>query len=337
MLLRKFDYHLPDKLIAQEASKPRHNSKLICFNSKSQQIDECYFYDLYKYLGKNDVLVINNSKVMPSKLKFSVDGKELEIVFLKQIDDYSWEVLGKPAKKMKAGTELKFNNLRIKFVSRDKEVKTVKVNLSYSALMSFLNQYGLMPLPPYIHNDNDAKSRYQTIYSKLLGSAAAPTAGLHFTKELLNKLKSKGVEVVEVTLHVGLGTFLPVRSNDVKHHKMHREYYQISATSAHRLNQAIMSRKRIIAVGTTSVRVLESAYKQDFGFSASKGDTDIFITPGYEWKVVKALITNFHLPKSTLIMLVSALIGLEHTKKLYEFAVSRCYRFYSYGDAMFLF
>ena len=334
-----FDYYLPKELIAQHPAQKRDMSRLLVMDKKTGEIEHKHFYDIIDYLNAGDVLVINNTKVIPARLMGLKKGgaAHIEVLLLKQVGETDqWEVLVHPGKRAKVGTEIIFGDGRLtaKVVGETDTGRIVE--FSYEGIFNeILDQLGTMPLPPYITEYDGDMNRYQTVYAKFAGSAAAPTAGLHFTEELLEEIKQKGIEVVEVLLHVGLGTFRPVQVDDVTKHKMHTEFYSVSQEAAERLNKAKAEGRRIISVGTTSTRTLESAFK-DGKIQAGSGETDIFIYPGYEFKVVEALITNFHLPKSTLVMLVSALASKEYILHAYEVAVEEKYRFFSFGDAMFI-
>ena len=334
-----FDYYLPKELIAQHPAQKRDMSRLLVLDKKTGEIEHKHFHDIIDYLQAGDVLVINNTKVIPARLLGQKKGgtAHIEVLLLKQVGETDqWEVLVHPGKRAKVGTEIIFGDGRLTAkVIADTDTGRI-VEFSYEGIFNeILDQLGTMPLPPYITEYDGDMNRYQTVYAKFAGSAAAPTAGLHFTEELLEEIKQKGVEVIEVLLHVGLGTFRPVQVEDVTKHKMHTEFYSVSEAAAERLNQAKAEGRRIISVGTTSTRTLESAFKNG-KIEAGSGETDIFIYPGYEFKVVEALITNFHLPKSTLVMLVSALASKEFILHAYEVAVEEKYRFFSFGDAMFI-
>ena len=333
-----FDYNLPEELIAQTPLKERSSSRLMVLNKNTGEITHKHFYDIVDYLDSNDVLVMNDTKVYPARL-YGVKEETnavIEVLLLKDLGDNIWECLAKPQRRVKIGTVISFGEGKIKATCVAKFDEGIcHFKMEYEGIfVEILESLGEMPLPPYIHEKLEEKDRYQTVYAKNLGSAAAPTAGLHFTQEILDKLKAKGVEILYVTLHVGLGTFRPVNVEDASKHTMHSEWYHISKDTADKLNEAIAKGKRIVAVGTTSVRTLESAY--DNGFKPKAENTQIFIYPGYKWKVVDALITNFHLPKSTLIMLVSSLAGKENILNAYNEAVKEKYRFFSFGDAMFI-
>lgn len=333
-----YDYELPLELIAQTPLENRSESRLMVLNRKNKTIEHKTFSDIVDYLSDNDVLVLNDTKVIPARLIGEKEDTKavIEVLLLKDLGNNKWECLAKPQKRVKIGSIISFGDGLLKAKCLEKfDMGICHFELIYEGiLVEILDKLGSMPLPPYIHEKLVDKDRYQTVYAKNLGSAAAPTAGLHFTPELLEKIKAKGVELVFVTLHVGLGTFRPVEAEDLTNHVMHSEYYEISKEAADTLNKAKASGKRIIAVGTTSTRTLESAY--DNGFKECKNDTSIFIYPGYEFKAIDAQITNFHLPKSTLIMLVSALAGKDFVLSAYEEAVKEKYRFFSFGDAMFI-
>lgn len=341
MNILEYDYDLPQKFIAQTPLKNRSDSKLLLLNKDNGNIKEDVFKNIGKYLKKGDVLVLNDTKVIPARL---IGEKEetkavIELLLLKDVEGDIWECLAKPGKRLHVGTIISFGNGLLKAeVIEKKDEGIVHVKLIYDGiLMEILESLGTMPLPPYIHESLSDQSRYQTVYAKNLGSAAAPTAGLHFTNELLNELSKMGVEILYVTLHVGLGTFRPVEESDITKHHMHSEYYIMTEEVAKKLNKAKEEGRNIYAVGTTSTRVLETvAHKYD-KFSACSGNTDIFIYPGnFEFKAIDGLITNFHLPKSTLLMLVSALSKKEYILNAYEYAKEHDFRFFSFGDAMFI-
>ncbi|MCI5583513.1 MAG: tRNA preQ1(34) S-adenosylmethionine ribosyltransferase-isomerase QueA [Anaeroplasma sp.] len=338
MLTSDYDYDLPQELIAQTPLANRSASRLMVLNREKKTIEHKCFSDILDYLTDNDVLVLNDTKVIPARLYGHKEDTNalIEILLLKDLGDNVWETLAKPQRKVKLDTIISFGDGRLKAKCIAKEDMGIcRFKLIYDGiLVEILDSLGEMPLPPYIHQKLDDKDRYQTVYAKNPGSAAAPTAGLHFTNDLIEKIKNKGVEIIYVTLHVGLGTFRPVDEDDLTNHKMHSEYYEISKYSAERLNLAKKNGKRIIAVGTTSTRTLESAY--DNGFKECCANTSIFIYPGYKFKAIDAQITNFHLPKSTLIMLVSAFAGREFILNAYNEAVKEKYRFFSFGDAMFI-
>ena len=335
-----FDYYLPEELIAQTPLKDRSSSRLMVLDKETGKYEHKHFKDILDYLSPNDVLVLNDTKVIPARLigeKIDTHAV-IEVLLLKDLGDNTWECLSKPQKRVKIGSIISFGNGKLKaecIKLEDEGITTFKL-IYDGILVEILDELGSMPLPPYIHEKLEDKNRYQTVYAKHPGSAAAPTAGLHFTKDLLNEIKNRGIEIIPVTLHVGLGTFRPVNVEDTENHKMHSEYYEVSKESADALNEAIKSGKRIVAVGTTSVRTLESAIHEDGLFYPECKNTSIFIYPGYKFKAVNALITNFHLPKSTLIMLVSALASREKILNAYNEAVKEKYRFFSFGDAMFI-
>ncbi len=335
-----FDYYLPEELIAQTPLLKRDSSRLLVLDKKTGEVEHKVFTDIIDYLEKGDTLVLNNTKVLPARLiGEKIDTKAvIEILLLKNIEGDEWECLVKPARRIKVGTIVSFGDglLKAECVKElDEGIRHFKL-IYNGILVEILEKLGTMPLPPYIHEKLADQSRYQTVYAKELGSAAAPTAGLHFTKELLRKIEEKGINICYVTLHVGLGTFRPVSVEDVTKHKMHSEYYEMSDEVAKLLKKTRKQGKRIISVGTTSTRVLETVMSKCGDFKECSGFTDIFIYPGYRFKAVDALITNFHLPKSTLIMLVSALASKENILNAYSIAVKEKYRFFSFGDAMFI-
>lgn len=333
-----FYYDLPEELIAQTPVEPRDSSRLLVYDRTNDTIEHKHFYDLPEYLKKGDVLVINNTRVLPARIYGikAVTGAKVEFLLHKRINLTDWEVLVKPAKKASVGAEFIFSDkLRAEVIEYEGEGLR-KVRFTFDGVFEdVLSEIGEMPIPPYIHEKLKEKERYQTVYAKENGSSAAPTAGLHFTPELLNKIRAMGVEVVEVLLHVGLGTFRPVKTENITDHKMHSEYYCVTEQAANTINLAKSEGRRVIAVGTTSVRVLESAFKNG-KLQAESGETSIFIYPPYKYKAVDALVTNFHLPESTLIMLVSAFMGRENALRMYETAVKERYRFFSFGDACFI-
>ena len=336
-----FDYELPKELIAQTPLKVRDSSRLLVLDKNNGNIVHEYFNSIIDYLHKGDVLVLNDTKVIPARLIGVKEetGAVIELLLLKDLGEDKWECLSKPAKRLKIGTIVSFGNgeLKAKVIEKFDEGLT-HVELIYDGiLMEILDKLGSMPLPPYIHEKLEENDRYQTVYAKNIGSAAAPTAGLHFTPLLLEKIKTKGVEVVYVTLHVGLGTFRPVEVENILEHHMHSEFYVMDKDTADVLNKAKEENRRVIAVGTTSTRTLETVAGNNNGrFIATSGNTEIFIYPGYEFKAIDCLITNFHLPKSTLVMLVSALAGKDNILNAYKEAVNEKYRFFSFGDAMFI-
>ena len=340
MQLEDFDYYLPEELIAQTPLKVRDSSRLLVLDKKTGSIEHKHFTDIIDYIDKNDTLVLNDTKVLPARLIGEKEDTKavIEILLLKDVQGDTWEALTRPAKRVHKGTIISFGNglLKAKCIEElDEGIR--KYELIYNGiLLEILDKLGTMPLPPYIHEKLDDQDRYQTVYAKNIGSSAAPTAGLHFTKELLSKIKEKGINIVYVTLHVGLGTFRPVQVDNILDHKMHTEYYEMSEETANILNETRKNGHKIIAVGTTSVRTLETVYNKYNTFKACSGNTDIFIYPGYEFKAIDHLITNFHLPKSTLVMLVSALAGRENILNAYKVAVENKYRFFSFGDSMFI-
>ncbi len=337
MKLSDFDFHLPKESIAQHPSDKRDHSRLLILDKATKTLEHHMFYDIYDELTQDDVLVINDTKVIPARLlgiKEKTDAT-IELLLLKEVSPHHWEAMTKPARRVKVGTKIHFSDLLIAECIEEKEEGLRIFRMHYEGLfIEVLERLGSMPLPPYITEKLFDKDRYQTVYAKDPGSAAAPTAGLHFTQELLNRIRAKGVDIIPITLHVGLGTFKPVQTENITEHPMHEETYTISNESAARLNLAIQEKKHIVCVGTTSIRTLESNYQD--GFHPGTYETSIFIYPGYTFKVVDKLITNFHLPKSTLIMLVSALAGREFILDAYKTAVEKGYRFFSFGDAMFI-
>lgn len=341
MNINLFDFNLPEELIAQKPSDKRDCSRLLAINKKNQTYEDKIFKDIIDYLKPGDVLVRNNTKVIPARLHGikEVTGAHCELLLLKQLNGDVWECLTKPAKSLKLGSKVDIGEGKLigEVVGiKDEGIREIK--FSYKGIfLEVLDSLGKMPLPPYIKKQLCENDRYQTVYAKFAGSAAAPTAGFHFTEELFEQIKTKGIEVVDITLHIGLGTFRPVKVEDTKDHVMHSELYEINEESAAKLNKAKSEGRRIIAIGTTSVRTLE-ANLQEFGvFTPTKKETKIFIEPGYKFLAIDALITNFHLPKSTLIMLVSAFMGREFTLEVYKHAVENKYRFFSFGDSMFIY
>lgn len=339
-MLKKSDYfyHLPEERIAQIPAQPRDTAKLLCYNRQTEKVLQCTFRDCLSFLKRGDLLVVNNTKVIPARLfAKTIYGGKVEILLLKRKNYTQWEVLVKPGKKAKIGDILSLAEGVTANVLERTEVGGRILEFHFEGIFEeILERIGQMPLPPYIHEKLQDANRYQTVYCKEAGSAAAPTAGLHFTKELIERLKEKGVEFAEVQLHVGLGTFRPVQEEDLTNHKMHSEYFSIDAQNAEKINIAKKEGRRIIAVGTTTVRTLESVADKNGFVQATSGDTDIFIYPPYRFKIVDALFTNFHLPESTLLMLVAAFMGREKILDLYQFAVQEKYRFFSFGDAMFI-
>lgn len=333
-----FYYDLPEELIAQTPAEPRNSSRLMKIDRKTGDIVHSRFYNLCDYLKKGDLLVLNDSRVLPARLygEKKDTGSFIEFLLLEQKGDKLWEIICRPGKKAKVGTEFSFGNgiLTAKVIEvKDDGNRIVKFSCEGN-FYAVLDEIGQMPLPPYITEKLEDKERYQTVYSKELGSAAAPTAGLHFTKEMLDEIKEMGVDIAYVTLHVGLGTFRPVKEDDILNHKMHSEHYHLSEKTAEKINRTKASGGRVIAVGTTSCRTLESMELENGLVKSGDGYTDIFIYPGYKFKLLDGLITNFHLPESTLIMLVSAFLGYENTMNAYKIAVEEKYRFFSFGDAM---
>ncbi len=333
-----FYYDLPEELIAQTPAEPRDSSRLLVYDRNTKNVEHAVFRDVTKYLKAGDVLVVNNTKVLPARMyAHTQNGGAVEVLLLKRLDLDKWEVLVKPGKKCQRGRKLKISDELSLTVEDITESGERIVRFEYDGVFEeIIGRIGNMPLPPYIKSKLEDKSRYQTVYAKTDGSAAAPTAGLHFTPELLQTLKDKGVQIVNVLLHVGLGTFRPVKEEVITDHKMHSEYYEISAEAAEAINRAKSEGRRVIAVGTTSVRTHESVADEKGFVKACNGNTEIFIYPPYKLKCVDALITNFHLPESTLIMLVAALTGREEILSLYKLAVEKRYRFFSFGDAMMI-
>lgn len=340
MKLEDFDYYLPEELIAQVPLEKRDSSRLMVLDKETGEIEHKHFADIIDYLNKGDTLVLNDTKVLPARLIGEKANTKavIEVLLLKNKINDTWETLVKPARRIHVGDVVTFGDGLLKLTCTEVKDEGIRVfEAKYEGIFyEVLDELGTMPLPPYIHEKLEDKNRYQTIYAKEIGSAAAPTAGLHFTKELLAKIEEKGINVVYLTLHVGLGTFRPVKVEDVTKHKMHSEFYSLSKDAADILNETRKEGKRIIAVGTTSTRTLETIYQKFGEFKEDQGFTDIFIYPGKEVKSIDSLITNFHLPKSTLIMLVSALAGRDNILNAYNIAVKEKYRFFSFGDAMFI-
>jgi len=340
MKVSEFYYDLPEELIAQEPAKERSTCRLMVLDKASGKIEHKIFKDIVEYLDEGDCLVLNNTRVMPARLLGEKEGTggKIEFVILKNIEGDVWEVMLRPGRRAKPGSRFVFGGGELKAeVLEVAEGGNRLVKFEYDGVFQqVLERVGIIPLPPYIKKKLDDPERYQTVYSKYSGSAAAPTAGLHFTKELLAEIKAKGVDIAYVTLHVGLGTFRPVKVEEVTQHKMHSEYYSIDSDAAERINGARRKGRRVVAVGTTSCRVLETVGGEDGLVKAARGWTDIFIYPGYKFKVIDALITNFHLPESTLIMLVSAFAGKDKIMEAYNTAVREKYRFFSFGDAMLI-
>ena len=340
MNINDFDFDLPEELIAQTPLEKRSESRLLILDPKTEELEDRHFYNIIDELEAGDALVLNNTRVLPARLhgERAETGGHIELLLLKDMGQNRWETLAKPARKMKVGEEVVFGDGRLKAVV----VEVLEhggriVEFKYDGIfLEILESLGEMPLPPYIHEQLEDQERYQTVFAKENGSAAAPTAGLHYTPELLEKIADKGVKIVELTLHVGLGTFRPVKVDDVENHHMHSEFYMINEEAAEKINHAKDRGGRVICVGTTSCRTIESAADENGRLKACSGWTEIFIYPGYRFKTLDCLITNFHLPESTLIMLVSALAGKEHVMAAYEEAVKERYRFFSFGDAMLI-
>ena len=340
MKLSEFDFELPEELIAQHPVEKRDTSRLMVVNRENGNIEHRHFYDILDYLKPGDVLVRNNTKVIPARLfgiKEETNG-HVEVLLLKELKKDTWECLCGNARIVKMNTVITFGEGLLKAKCIEIKDEGIRVfEMIYDGIFyEILDQLGTMPLPPYIKEKLEDKNRYQTVYAKIEGSAAAPTAGLHFTEEINQKIKDKGIEILDVCLHVGLGTFRPVVVDDVKNHVMHSEYYSVSKDTAEALNKAKIEHRRIIAVGTTTTRTLETLMLNSDEFKACSGTTNIFIYPGFKFKAIDALITNFHLPKSTLLMLISALAGKDHVLKAYKEAVKKEYRFFSFGDAMLI-
>ena len=332
-----FDYNLPQELIAQTPVYPRDSSRLLVYNRKTDTVEHKHFYDIIDYLQEGDVLVRNNTKVLPARMfAYTEHGGKVEVLLLKRFDLNEWEVLVKPGKKARKGVKLTISNeLSLEVLSTIEESGSRRVKFFYEGVFEdVISRVGEMPLPPYITEKLKDQNRYQTVYAQVDGSAAAPTAGLHFTDELIEKIKAKGVQIVDVLLHVGLGTFRPVKTEDILSHHMHSEYYEVDKKACDIINKAKAEGRRIIAVGTTSVRTLESATDENGIIHPTKANTEIFIYPPYKFKSVDCLITNFHLPKSTLLMLVSSLCSREKMLEIYNTAVEEKYRFFSFGDSM---
>lgn len=340
MQLEDFDYDLPQELIAQVPLEKRDTSRLMVLDKNTGEVEHKHFTDILDYMEEGDTLVLNDTKVLPARLIGVKEdtGAVIEVLLLKDIEGATWECLTKPAKRVHVGTVISFGDgkLKAKCVFEGED-GIRKYDLIYNGiLLEILDELGTMPLPPYIHEKLEDQTRYNTVYAKNIGSSAAPTAGLHFTKELLEKVKMKKVNIAYVTLHVGLGTFRPVMEDNILEHKMHTEYYEMSKETADILTRTKENHKKIIAVGTTSVRTLETIMTKYGEFKECCGNTDIFIYPGYQFKAINYLITNFHLPKSTLIMLISALAGREKVLNAYKIAVEEKYRFFSFGDSMLI-
>ena len=346
MKLSEFYYDLPEELIAQHPIENRSSSRLLVLDKKTGEMEHKVFSDITKYLTPNDCLVLNETRVVPARIYGKREGVEtpvgvetskIEMLLLKDLGQKKWEVLVKPGRKCKVGTRIRFDEKLVAEVLEILEDGNRIVKLEYDGVLNeILDEIGIMPLPPYIHEKLTDKERYQTVYSRVEGSSAAPTAGLHFTPELLKDIENRGIKIAKVILHVGLGTFRPVKEENIEDHKMHSEYYEISKEACDIINNTKQNGGRVICVGTTSCRTIESAADENGFVKPQKGETSIFIYPGYKFKALDCLITNFHLPESTLLMLVSALAGRENIIKAYEEAVKEKYRFFSFGDAMFI-
>lgn len=335
----EFYYDLPQELIAQTPADPRDSSRLLVYNRAEGSVQHKIFRDIIDFLNPGDALVINDTRVIPARLygKKQGTGRQVEFLLLNQLSGDTWEVILRPGRKLRPGDRVSFAEELEAEILEKQEDGVTKVKFCFQgSFEALLDEYGNMPLPPYITKRLEDRERYQTVYAKERGSAAAPTAGLHFTPELMENIKKKGVDIIPVLLHVGLGTFRPVKAERLEDHKMHSEYYSISEESAHRINAVRERGGRVIAVGTTSVRTLESAADQEGRVKEQSGNTDIFIYPGYRFRCVDALITNFHLPESTLLMLISAFMGKDQALEVYRLAVQEKYRFFSFGDAMFI-
>ena len=340
MKVEDFNYELPEELIAQTPLEERDASRLLVLDKKTGEVEHKIFRDIIDYLEPGDTLVLNDTKVLPARLIGEKEDTKavIEVLLLKNIEKDNWECLVKPARRVKVGTKVVFGNGKLILTCTKEADEGIRYfDFSYEGIfLEVLDELGTMPLPPYIHEKLENKDMYQTVYAKEVGSAAAPTAGLHFTNELLDKIKDKGINICYITLHVGLGTFRPVKVDTIEEHKMHSEYYSMSKDVAKTLNKTKESNHKIIAVGTTTTRTLETIMNKYDEFRECSGWTDIFIYPGYKFKGIDSLITNFHLPKSTLVMLVSALAGRENILNAYKIAVNEQYRFFSFGDAMFI-
>jgi S-adenosylmethionine:tRNA ribosyltransferase-isomerase len=340
MNLNDFDYFLPEELIAQTPLKDRATSKLLVLNKNTGEVEHHHFSDIISFLEKGDTLVLNDTKVIPARLIGVKEetGAVIEVLLLKNLAGDRWEALTKPARRVKVGSVVSFGDGSLKCRCIEEKDEGIRIfELIYDGILyEILDKLGTMPLPPYIHEKLEDQNRYQTVYAKNIGSAAAPTAGLHFTTELMEELKNKGINICYVTLHVGLGTFRPVSVDNILEHHMHSEYYEIEEDTCNIINETKKRGNRVVAVGTTTVRTLETVMNKHGELKPCFGNTDIFIYPGYEFKIVDNLITNFHLPKSTLIMLISALAGRENVLNAYKVAVDNKYRFFSFGDSMFI-
>ena len=342
MLISEFDFDLPENLIAQTPLEKRENSRLLVVNKEKQSFDDAHFYDFPRFLRKGDVLVLNNTKVFPARLFGETEtGVKVEIFLVKEIENQIWETLARPARRLKIGKKITFSeNLSAKVLARTEEGRVIIEFETNGNFDEILDQIGKTPLPPYIKRDDGNfekdRERYQTVFAKNRGAIAAPTAGLHFTPEILESIKSCGIEIAEITLHVGYGTFEPVRVNDLSEHKVLPENYEITAETAETLNLAKFENRRIIAIGTTTTRTLESAFSKHNKFLAEKNLADLTVTPEYKFKAIDAVLTNFHLPQSSLLVLISTFGGHELIINSYQHAVRENYRFYSYGDCMFV-
>ncbi len=340
MKTKDFFYTLPQELIADTAAEPRDSSRLMVLDRDNNSIEHKIFTDILDYLCTGDLLVLNNSKVLPARLLGRFDtGKEFEILLLKDLGNDHWECMVRPGKKLRIGAVVEYGNgeLLAKVINvLEDGSRIVEFSSNSASVYDCFYRYGKLPLPPYIKNTKSDEDRYQTVYAKHLGSAAAPTAGLHFTDRLLNLARQKGINIAEVTLHVGVGTFKPVEVDKIEDHKMHSEWYEINDEAAQLINNTKKNNKKIVSVGTTAARTMEGMFQKRGCIEAGSGDTNIFITPGYKFNVVDSLITNFHLPQSTLLMLVSALAGKDYIDKAYRLAIEERYRFYSFGDAMLI-
>ena len=340
MNLNDFDYYLPEELIAQTPLKDRASSKLLVLNKNTGEVEHHHFSDIVSFLEEGDTLVLNDTKVIPARLIGVKEetGAVIEVLLLKNLEGDKWEALTKPARRVKVGSIVSFGDGSLKCRCVEEKDEGIRVfELIYDGILyEILDKLGAMPLPPYIHEKLEDQGRYQTVYAKNVGSAAAPTAGLHFTTELMNSLREKGINICYVTLHVGLGTFRPVNVENILEHHMHSEYYEIEEETCNIIKETKRRGNRVVAVGTTTVRTLETVMNKYSELKPCMGNTDIFIYPGYEFKIVDNLITNFHLPKSTLIMLISALAGRENVLSAYKEAVDNKYRFFSFGDSMFI-
>ena len=338
MQVKDFTYELPQELIAQYPLEPRDHSRLLVVDKNTGTIEHRYFYDLCEYLRHDDLLVFNDTRVIPARLHGVKDtGARVEVFLLTRLNSTDWEVLVKPGRKLRVGAKIKFSDDLSCDIIADTDFGGRIARFYYNGVFEeILDRLGETPLPPYITHQLEDKNRYQTVYAKHTGSAAAPTAGLHFTPELLKEIEEKGIDIARVTLHVGLGTFRPVKVDEITDHHMHSEFYQVDEEAAEKINRAKDSGHRVICVGTTSCRTIESAADETGHLKPTSGWTEIFIYPGYKFKILDGLITNFHLPESTLIMLVSALAGREHVLAAYEEAVQERYRFFSFGDAMLI-